>query len=95
MAKLKRELEEVRLNQENDLTAMKKKHKEVMDELNDQANVLQESRSKVEKDKAKLAGENTDLQQSLDEAIKQRQNMERIRKQLEIRLSEMQGKEKI
>lgn len=92
MAKLRRDLEEANLNHETQLAALRKKHNDAVAELSDQLDQLQKQRQKAEKDKAQIQREMEDLQSQVDQEASGRINNEKLAKQYELQLNEIQVK---
>uniref|UniRef100_A0A915CQN1 Myosin-3 n=1 Tax=Ditylenchus dipsaci TaxID=166011 RepID=A0A915CQN1_9BILA len=92
LAKLRRDLEEANLNHETQLGALRKKHTDAVAELSDQLEQMQKQRAKIEKDKAQVQREMEDLQAQVDAESSGRMNNEKLAKQFELQLSEMQTK---
>ncbi|KAK6048931.1 hypothetical protein COOONC_13564 [Cooperia oncophora] len=89
LAKLRRDLEEAAINSETAMVALRKKHTDGIAEITDQLDMVQKMRAKLEKDKAQQQREIEELQSAIDSEVKQRQNMERLAKQLEVQLTDM------
>jgi myosin heavy chain 6/7 len=92
LAKLRRDLEEANLNHENQLGALRKKHTDSVAELTDQLEQLQKQRQKTEKDRIQVQREYEDLQAQFDGETSGKLNAEKIVKQYELQLAELQTK---
>lgn len=92
LAKLRRDLEENNLNHETQLGALRKKHNDAVAELTDQLEQMQKIKVKVEKDKQQIQRELEDATQTADSELRSRQEAEKVIKNLELQLSELQSK---
>ncbi|KAI1720615.1 myosin head (motor domain) domain-containing protein [Ditylenchus destructor] len=92
LAKLRRDLEENNLNHETQLGALRKKHNDAVAELTDQLEQMQKLKVKVEKDKQQIQRELEDATQTADSELRSRQEAEKVIKNLELQLSEIQTK---
>ncbi|KAI2797772.1 TRAFAC class myosin-kinesin ATPase super [Blomia tropicalis] len=92
MAKLRRDLEESNINHEQAMSALRKKNNDISAELSEQVDQLTKAKQRLEKEKAALAAEVSDLQGICDHATKNQANTEKQNKQLEMQLSEVTGK---
>jgi len=92
LAKLRRDLEESNLNHETQLGSLRKKHNDAVAELTDQLEQLQKIKVKVEKDKQAMQRELEDATQAADSELRGRQEAEKVIKNLELQLSEIQSK---
>merc|ERR1712025_144486 len=77
LAKLKAELEEANIQHEGTLAAMRSKHNNTMAEMGENIDSLNKSKAKAEKDKAGLERDLMDARGGLDEAMRERANMEK------------------
>merc|ERR1719348_1235142 len=77
LAKLKAELEEANIQHEGTLAAMRSKHNNTMAEMGENIDSLNKNKAKAEKDKAAMERDLMDTRQGLDEAMRERANMER------------------
>ncbi|KIH48893.1 hypothetical protein ANCDUO_21034, partial [Ancylostoma duodenale] len=71
------------------MAALRKKHSEGIAEITDQLDTIQKMRAKLEKDKVQQQREIEELHSAIDSESKQRQNVERLAKQLEVQLTDM------
>ncbi|KIH57527.1 myosin head [Ancylostoma duodenale] len=92
IAKLRRDLEEAGLKFGEQLTALKKKGADAVQELSDQVEQLQKQKSKAEKEKAQMQREYDEASNALDQEAKARTEQERIAKQHEVLLLELRLK---
>ncbi|CAJ0577053.1 unnamed protein product, partial [Mesorhabditis spiculigera] len=90
LQKLRHDVEEASLVQEQAMAGLRKKHQDAVAELTEQLETLQKCRAKLEKDKAQIHREAEELQNQVDVEGKHRQNAERLAKQLEAQLTELQ-----
>merc|ERR1719282_785168 len=77
LAQLKAELEESNIQHEGTLAAMRSKHNKTMAEMGENIDSLNKSKAKAEKDKAGLERDLMDARGGLDEAMRERANMEK------------------
>jgi chromosome segregation ATPase len=92
LAKLRRDLEEANLNHETQLGALRKKHTDAVAELSDQLEQLQKQKQKAEKERQQAVHECEDLHAQLDSESGGRSQHEKMSKQYELQLSELQSK---
>merc|ERR1711963_492751 len=77
LSKLKAELKEANIQHEGTLAAMRSKHNNTMAEMGENIDSLNKNKAKAEKDKAAMERDLMDTRQGLDEAMRERANMER------------------
>merc|ERR1719402_1067983 len=77
LAKLKGELEEANIAHEGTLAALRSKHNNSMAELGEQIDALNKNKGKSEKDKAGMEADLQDTRAALDEAMRDRANIEK------------------
>merc|ERR1711884_407648 len=77
LAKLKTELDELNINHEGTLAALRQKHNNNMGEMGEQIDSLNKMKAKVEKDKANMERDLQEARFTLDEAMRDRANHER------------------
>merc|ERR1719507_1406500 len=77
LAKLKGELEEANIQHEGTLAALRSKHNNTMAEMGENIDSLNKNKAKAEKDKAAMERDLMDTRGGLDEAMRERANMER------------------
>merc|ERR1712121_558721 len=77
LTKLKGELEEANIAHEGTLAALRSKHNNVMSEMGEQIDSLNKMKAKSEKDKAGMERDLMDTRNSLEEAMRDRANIEK------------------
>merc|ERR1711962_1763215 len=77
LLKLKGELEEANIAHEGTLAALRQKHNNTMSEMGEQIDTLNKNKSKVEKDKANMERDLGEARAGLDEAMRDRANIEK------------------
>merc|ERR1719309_1463565 len=77
LAKLKAELEESNIGHEGTLAALRQKHNNTMAELGEQIDGLNKMKAKAEKDKAGMERDLQEARAALDEAMRERANIEK------------------
>merc|ERR1719411_2296288 len=77
LAKLKSELDEININHEGTLAALRQKHNNNMSEMGEQIDSLNKMKAKAEKDKANMERDLQEVRASLEEAMRDRANHER------------------
>merc|ERR1719433_879512 len=77
LLKLKGELEEANIAHEGTLAALRQKHNNSMAELGEQIDALNKNKGKSEKDKAGMERDLGEARSGLDEAMRERANMEK------------------
>merc|ERR1711915_576885 len=77
LTKLKGELEESNISHEGVLAALRSKHNNTMGEMGEQIDSLNKSKAKSEKDKAGIERDLQEARTGLDEAMRDRANMEK------------------
>merc|ERR1711887_496266 len=77
LGKLKGELEESNISHEGTLAALRSKHNNTMTEMGENIDSLNKNKSKSEKDKAGMERDLMDARAGLDEAMRERANMEK------------------
>ncbi|CAJ0600448.1 unnamed protein product [Cylicocyclus nassatus] len=92
IAKLRRDLEEAGLKFGEQLTALKKKGADAVQELSEQIEQLQKAKARAEKEKAQMQREFDEASTALDHEAKARIEQERIAKQHEVMLLELRLK---
>ncbi|MCP9266367.1 Myosin-4 [Dirofilaria immitis] len=92
LAKLRRDLEEANMNHENQLAAIRKKHNDAVAELGDQIEQAQKAKAKIEKDKMQAQRDAEDLVAQIDGETAARMNNEKLAKQYEMQIAELQTK---
>lgn len=92
LAKLRRDLEELNINHEGQLSSLRKKHNDAVAEMGEQMDQLQKSKAKMEKEKSQMQREIEELHAALDHENKAKQDAERLSKNYELQLAEVQSK---
>ncbi|VDM97049.1 unnamed protein product, partial [Thelazia callipaeda] len=92
LAKLRRDLEEANMNHENQLATIRKKHNDAVAELGDQIEQAQKTKAKVEKDKLQVQRDAEDLIAQIEGETAARMNNEKLAKQYEMQIAELQTK---
>uniref|UniRef100_A0A0K2T3U6 Myosin heavy chain 1 [Tribolium castaneum] n=1 Tax=Lepeophtheirus salmonis TaxID=72036 RepID=A0A0K2T3U6_LEPSM len=77
LTKLKAELEESNIGHEGTLAALRQKHNNTMAEMGEQIDSLNKLKAKTEKDKANMERDLQEARASLDEAMRERANIEK------------------
>merc|ERR1719385_401081 len=77
LMKLKSELEEANIAHEGILAALRQKHNNTMSEMGEQIDALNKTKAKAEKDKANMERDLGEARSGLDEAMRDRANMEK------------------
>merc|ERR1719431_1760805 len=77
LAKLKAELEEANIAHEGTLAALRSKHNNTMSEMGESIDTLNKNKAKSEKDKAGMERDLGEARAGLDEAMRDRANMEK------------------
>merc|ERR1712038_1588135 len=77
LAKLKSDLEESNIGHEGTLAALRQKHNNSMSELGEQIDSINKNKAKSEKDKAGMERDLTEARTGLEEAMRDRANMEK------------------
>merc|ERR1719443_2839130 len=77
LAKLKAELEEANIAHEGTLAAMRSKHNNTMAEMGENIDTINKNKAKSEKDKAGMERDLAEAKTGLEEAIRERSNMEK------------------
>merc|ERR1719431_792702 len=77
LAKLKAELEEANIAHEGTFAALRSKHNNTMSEMGESIDTLNKNKAKSEKDKAGMERDLQEARAGLDEAMRERANMEK------------------
>merc|ERR1711931_441903 len=77
LAKLKADLEEANIAHEGTLAALRQKHNNSMSDLGEQIDTINKNKAKSEKDKANMERDLQEARSSLDEAMRDRANIEK------------------
>ena len=91
-AKLRRDLEKANLGHEANAGVLRKKHADAVAEMGDQIDQLQKLKNHLEKEKQGLSRELLDLTQQHDGVVKGKAAAEKLSKQLELQLTDCNGK---
>ena len=77
LARLKAELEELNISHEGTLAALRMKHNNTMSELGEQIDGLNTNKVKAEKDKANMERDLQETRQSLEDAVREKAELDR------------------
>merc|ERR550532_1180688 len=77
LMKLKSELEEANIAHEGTLAALRQKHNNTMSDMGEQIDGLNKNKAKAEKDKANMERDLAEAKTGLEEAMRERANMEK------------------
>merc|ERR1719225_374247 len=77
LAKIKGDLEEANISHEGTLAALRQKHNNGMSELGEQIDGINKNKAKSEKDKAGMERDLAEARSGLEEAMRDRANMEK------------------
>merc|ERR1712029_1050950 len=92
LAKLKGDLEESNIAHEGTLAALRQKHNNSMSELGEQIDSINKNKAKSEKDKAGMERDLAEARGGLEEAMRERANMEKNVKMSQGSIVEANGK---
>ncbi|XP_077527337.1 myosin heavy chain isoform X30 [Haemaphysalis longicornis] len=92
LAKLRRDLEESNLQHEQAMSNLRKKHNDSVAELSEQIDQLNKHKAKVEKEKSQMKSELDDVRANLEHLNRDKANSEKQVKQLEVQLADAQFK---
>merc|ERR1712102_249873 len=92
LAKLKSDLEESNIAHEGTLAALRQKHNNSMGELGEQIDSINKNKAKSEKDKAGMERDLAEARSGLEEAMRERANMEKNVKMSQGMIVEANGK---
>ena len=90
--KLRKDLEESRIQQEATLNNLKKKHQDAVAEMSEQIDQLTKMKSKIEKDKTAIVHEITDVRAATDEIIRSKASAEKSNKNLSSQMNDINKK---
>merc|ERR1712241_1223000 len=82
VGKLRKDLEEARIQQESTLMNLKKKHQDAVSEMAEQIDQLSKMKGKIEKDKTQIMHEITDVRAATDEISRSKASAEKSNKNL-------------
>merc|ERR1712241_480344 len=77
LMKLKSELEEANIAHEGTLAALRQKHNNTMSDMGEQIDTINKNKAKSEKDKMNMERDLQETRASLDEAMRDRANIEK------------------
>merc|ERR1712095_248506 len=92
LAKIKGDLEEANISHEGTLAAVRQKHNNSMGELGEQIDSINKNKAKSEKDKAGMERDLAEARSGLEEAMRERANMEKNVKMTQGMIVEANGK---
>uniref|UniRef100_A0A0N5A362 Myosin head n=1 Tax=Parastrongyloides trichosuri TaxID=131310 RepID=A0A0N5A362_PARTI len=92
LMKLRQELEEANINNDTQLASLRKRNNENFSELNEKLEHLQKSKTKTDKDKESLRRQVDEITIQLGEETKAKFDNERLVKNIENQVSELQAK---
>nr|CDJ95284.1 Myosin and Myosin head and Myosin tail domain containing protein [Haemonchus contortus] len=90
--KSRRDLDELNLAHEDQLGALRKRNNDQVAQLTNQLDGLQKGKAKIEKEKGALQKELDDINVQVDQESKARVEQERLAKQYEVQVAELQQK---
>ncbi|KHJ97615.1 myosin head [Oesophagostomum dentatum] len=90
--KCRRDLDDLNMAHEDQLTGLRKKNNDQVAQLTSQLDGLQKSKAKIDKEKATLQKELDDINVQVDQESKARVEQERLAKQYEVQVAELQQK---
>merc|ERR1719284_1296057 len=82
VGKLRKDIEEARIQSESVLLNLKKKHQDAIQEMSEQIDQLTKMKSKIEKDKTKIHAEANDARAATDEVARAKASSEKSNKHL-------------
>merc|ERR1712241_1378733 len=89
VGKLRKDIEEVNIQNESVMMNLKKKHQDAIQEMTEQIDQLSKIKSKVDKDKAKVLNETNDARNAGDEIMRAKGSSEKSNKNLVAQLNEI------
>ena len=92
LGKLRKDLEEARIQQESTLNSLKKKHQDAVAEMSEQIDQLSKMKGKIEKDKSAIINECTDVRAATDEITRSKASAEKSNKNLLAQLNDVNKK---
>ncbi|WKX94491.1 hypothetical protein Q1695_011625 [Nippostrongylus brasiliensis] len=90
--KSRRDLEELNMAHEDQLSGLRKRNNDQVAQLTNQLDGLQKSKAKIEKERAVIQKELDDINVQVDQEAKARVEQERLAKQYEVQVAELQQK---
>jgi len=92
VGKLRKDIEEVHIQQESTLLNLKKKHQDAVAEMSEQIDQLSMMKGKIEKDKSSINHEIQEVRAATDEVSRAKASAEKSNKQLLASLNEVNKK---
>ena len=92
VGKLRKDIEEARIQSESVLLNLKKKHQDAIQEMSEQIDQLTKMKSKIEKDKSKIQSEITDARAATEEIGRAKASSEKSNKNLLTTLNDLSKK---
>ncbi len=92
VGKLRKDLEEARIQQETTLASLKRKHQDAVAEMSEQIDQLSKMKSKIEKDKSQIMIEVQDVRAATDEIVRSKASAEKSNKNLLAQLNDVNKK---
>merc|ERR1711988_1842328 len=92
VGKLRKDLEEARIQQESTMMNLKKKHQDAIAEMAEQVDQLSKMKGKIEKDKTQIMHEIQDVRSATDEIARSKASAEKSNKSLISNLNEINKK---
>merc|ERR1712141_205351 len=92
VGKLRKDIEEVNIQNESVMMNLKKKHQDAIQEMTEQIDQLSKIKSKVDKDKAKVLAETNDARNACDEIGRAKSSSEKANKNLIGQLNDINKK---
>ena len=92
VGKLRKDIEEVHIQQESTLLNLKKKHQDAVAEMSEQIDQLSMMKGKIEKDKSSINHEIQEVRAATDEVSRAKASAEKSNKQLLVSLNEVNKK---
>merc|ERR1711937_260135 len=92
VTKLRRDLEEAKIQQEATIVGLKKKHQDAIAEMQEQVEQLNKIKAKIEKDKTVIMHEIADARAATDEVNRSKASAEKSLKNIQSTLGDMNKK---
>merc|ERR1712045_506349 len=92
VGKLRKDIEEVNIQNESVLMNLKKKHQDAIQEMTEQIDQLSKIKSKIDKDKSKVLNETNDARNACDEIMRAKGSSEKTNKKYQGQIRDAQGK---
>merc|ERR1719402_1445553 len=92
VSKLRKDLEECKIQHEGTVVSMKKKQQDAIAEMTEQIDQLTKMRAKIEKDKSQIMAEIADVRAATDEVARSKASAEKSHKNLLSNLNELNKK---